>query len=380
MDILITVGLIFLIIYCPLAFGAVHIFSFTLMEMGALLLLSAWLLKQVWNGPKKGPLGAEREGGKYGIEIESTPLYYFGSLFIGFIILQLIPLPWQTAKIISPGTLKVYKEAFKELPAFMTLSIYPYMTKINLYKVLAYVGIFFLIVNWADSKKKILGIVHALIALGTFEVIYGIIGSLGGYGHIWRYKKIWNPQFVTGTYINTNHLAGLLEIIIPLAFGLFIALSSKKNMNKEKRTGRIEGIRGFLLTLNFSDSNKAKKILVIFLTAIMILGLILSGSRGGILSLAAGFLFMSILLLFRKKFRKHAVALLIIGAIALMYGLHVGMDLTINRFEHMEQTANFRMRFAKTSMDMWKDLPVLGAGLGTFQQAYRRYKAPEDDH
>ena len=66
MDRAIKFGIIFLIIYCPLAFGSVHIFSFTLMEITVLGLLVCWLMKQLFSRSRKGCIGlddvAERAG------------------------------------------------------------------------------------------------------------------------------------------------------------------------------------------------------------------------------------------------------------------------------------------------------------------------------
>ncbi len=43
------------------------------------------------------------------------------------------------------------------------------------------------------------------------------------------------------------------------------------------------------------------------------------------------------------------------------------------------EDSKVRIRFAKTSMDLRKDFPLLGTGWGTFMEAYRRYQRPEDE-
>ena len=49
----------------------------------------------------------------------------------------------------------------------------------------------------------------------------------------------------------------VMEIITPVAFGLFITLAGRKSKAKGKRTGQIGGIRGFLLQIDFSDAERA---------------------------------------------------------------------------------------------------------------------------
>jgi len=405
LDRAIKFGLIFLIIYCPLAFGAVHIFSFTVMEIGVLLLCLGWLLSQILNSPsaitkefraitrgsgtresgaitkesgKRGP--GKKSGKKCGLLlVEWMPLHSLGFLFISLILLQLIPWPSLWVRTIFPGTFRVYDHALKTVPAFISLSLYSYATRMDLYKVLAYLGVFFLIINWADSKEKIEGLVYAFVFVGIFEALYGMLRFLGGYPHIWWFKNVWAGGAVSGTYINRNHLAGLLEITIPITFGLLIATAGRQAEARERANSQIKGIRGFLLSLDLGNSNFAKTALIVFLLAMMVLGLILSGSRGGIISLAASFLFMNSMLLFRKRFRRYAAVSFIICSIAFVYGLGTGMERTIQRFENITKDSEVRIRFAKTSMELKRDFPLLGTGWGTFQEAYRRYKRPEDE-
>ena len=370
----IQLGLIFLIFYCPLAFGAVHISSFTLMEVIVFLLLTVWLLQQIIQSHPKKLSNYGNKLQKGSIILEHTPLYYSALLFVVLIIFQLLPLPSGLVKMISPGTSGVYQEAFGALPPFMTISIYGYATRIGLFKILAYFGIFFLIINWADSKEKIRTIVYALIILGTFEAIYGILE----HKYIWWYRKIWNPNISTGTYINKNHFAGLLELTIPIAFGLFIAAAGKNNDHREKIDKPFNGIKDFLRQFYLKYRDLFKKILLILLMGIMSLGLLLSLSRGGIIALAISFIFMNILLVFRKRFRVYAIIFLILASIFLSYGLRIGIE-RLQENHAIMKDAGVRMHLARTSLSLWKDFSVFGTGWGTYQQAYRRYKGPMFD-
>jgi hypothetical protein len=395
-------GLIFLLIYCPLAFGAVHIFSFTVMEIGVLLLLTGWLLSQIFHSPSTITGGSAIAEGSRAIPsssrekrtlsmLEWTPLHTLGIFFISLILLQLIPWPSLWVKAISPGTFRVYKQALGTVPDFISLSLYPYATRIGLFKVLAYLGVFFLIINWADSKAKIQGLVYAFAFVGIFEALYGILRFLRGYPHIWWFENIWAGGAPSGTYINRNHLAGLLEITIPMTFGLLIATVGRQAEVRERadsqsireradsRIKEIKGVRGFLLSLDLGNSTFAKTTLIVFLLAMMVLGLILSGSRGGIISLSVSFLFMNSMLFFRKRFRRYVAVSFIICLIALVYGLHTGIERIVQRFENITEDSKVRIRFARTSMELKRDFPILGTGWGTFKEAYRRYQSPEDE-
>ncbi|MEW6378546.1 MAG: O-antigen ligase family protein [bacterium] len=377
MNKLIKSGLIFLIIYCPLAFGAVHIFSFTVMEIGVLLLWFGWLVSRILNSPSAIIKGSREK--HYFLLVEWMPFHSLGLLFIGLILLQLIPWPSSWVKVISPETFRVYNLALETVPAFISLSFYRYATRMGLYRVMAYLGVFFLIINWADAQEKIQGLVYAFVFVGIFEAIYGILRFSGGYSHIWWFENIRSVSWVTGTYINKNHLAGLLEITIPITFGFLIATAGRRIRARERSRSQIKGIRGFLLSLDLGNSILSQTTLIIFLIAMMVLGLILSGSRGGIISLAVSFLFMNSILFFRKRFRRYATVSLIICSIALIYGLRTGVERTVQNFKNIAEDSEVRVRFAKTSLGLIKDFPLLGTGWGTFREAYRRYQDPEDE-
>ncbi|MEW5804093.1 MAG: O-antigen ligase family protein [bacterium] len=395
MDRVIKFGLIFLIIYCPLAFGAVHIFPFTLMEITVLVLWLCLLMKQVFKSRrwKGGGVPAapdwessgRRQGGadrrwveRIELSFRKSPLNFFALAFLGLLILQSLPLPATWVKTFSPETFGMYQSALGKVPDFVTLSICPYSFKIGLFKILAYMGAFWLIINWADNREKITALVFPFILIGSFEAIYGILMYLGKCDFILWYQNIWYGGFATGTYVNRNHLAGLLEITIPMSFGLLVAMAGKRK-GYTQRSIAVGGIRGFLLNLNIEDHDQAKRILLMFLIAIMFLALLLSGSRGGILSLAVAFILMSVFLLFRSKVKRYALAGVAIVLIALGYGLLTGMSATLKRFEKLSDDAQIRVRFATTSLGIVRDFPLMGTGWGTFEKAYPKYQDPKDD-
>jgi len=98
-DRIIKWGLIFLIIFTPLAFGTVHTWSYTLMELTVILLLLIWLLKLIVTS--KNPKGTSH--------FVRTPLNLPILLFVLLVLLQLLPLPPKAIKHLSPNTYNLYK-------------------------------------------------------------------------------------------------------------------------------------------------------------------------------------------------------------------------------------------------------------------------------
>ena len=91
-DKFIFAGIISLLVFAPLAFGSVHVWAYSLVEIGVFSLLLLWVV----NG-----LIASREET---LAWAKTPLNLFAVLLLAFIGLQLTPLPPVLAALVSPGT------------------------------------------------------------------------------------------------------------------------------------------------------------------------------------------------------------------------------------------------------------------------------------
>src|SRR5579863_5267251 len=143
-------------------------------------------------------------------------------LFLAVVTLQLVPLPSHFVTSLSPA------RGVDPVPAgiagieggSMTISIYPHDTILMGIKILAYLSAFLLAAYLFDSRRRKSLLVTALVGLGTFEAGYGTVQYLTGWQRIFTYKKVHYTELATGTYINHDHFAGLLELTFPFAFGL----------------------------------------------------------------------------------------------------------------------------------------------------------------
>jgi len=104
-DRLVTGGVLFLILFTPLAFGAVHPWAFALMEAVLFFLVMVWAGKLL---AAPAPIVAVVRGGRF----LATPL----ALLIGFVLVQLTPLPPTLLAVLSPATYEVYSRALPGWP------------------------------------------------------------------------------------------------------------------------------------------------------------------------------------------------------------------------------------------------------------------------
>jgi O-antigen ligase len=194
---------------------------------------------------------------------------------------------------------------------------------------------------------------------GVFESLYGMFEFFSGRHHILYLKGI---SSVTGTFINRNYFAGYLLMVIPLSMGFFFS--------REALHGRrFQGWRQRLSSLD------GKTLLIGFGIIVMILGLLFSASRMGILSLLLSFTLISILFKASQAGKGFSKTTILILGLALLWALWIGLDAVIGRFFDVSEDLKWRWAIWADAFKVVEDFPILGSGLGTFSQIFPMYKS-----
>jgi O-antigen ligase len=167
----------------------------------------------------------------------------------------------------------------------------------------------------------------------------------------WEYPELpQNVHRVTGTYGNANHLAGYMEMSIPLLVGLLL-----------------------------TDLSKSRRLLVVFGTSLMVLSLIFSLSRGGWLGAFVSMALMGGALLVIHRFERKQLTLGLIGAVLLLSFVVLASTSVVERIvtlERGESIPNLRSRMIIWSgtENIIRDYPLLGTGPGTFAVIFTQYQ------
>lgn len=222
-------------------------------------------------------------------------------------------------------------------------SIYKYISLYNLIILFSYFCLYYLIVNEFDHVM-IRRMVNIVISIAAAISIYGLMQYLGILSHSW-----WNPkEFLAATFVNHNHFAGYLELVIPVAVGLLL---------KEK------GYKTALLAA----------------LIIMISAFILAQSRGAWISLSLSLFVMASIVVRDQRKNKKIIFILILIAVAMFAIIYSGREIVSQRIEsvtgisYKEISADTRIKIWKGAMGIIKDNPVTGTGIGTFIWAFPRY-------
>ena len=248
-----------------------------------------------------------------------------------------------------------------------TLSVAPYQTVSHLLLLVTYLTAFYLVLLVCESRDAKKRLVYALIALGGFEAFYGLVQYLTGWQQIFAYVKKYYLEDATGTYINRNHFAGLLEMVLPFTVALGLRLAGKLRRAAQSSEAKARSL--------LSAAELLPLVGLLFLAVVIFTALVFSRSRMGILSALASLI--AVLALAgsssqSKRARAMVATLFFLGVIGIVAWL--GSDPVVMRFEVLgqeyTQTGQNRISIWRDTLKLIQQHPLLGTGLGTFSVAY----------
>ncbi len=338
-----------------LAFGGVEPIAYSLAEIA--IFLAVILL--IWDQKRRGRID---------LVIPIWPV-----LFVLWVGLQIVPLPHSLVAAVSPAHRLAAggMESLNSGSGWSTLSIYPAATLKSFLKILAYLGAFVLAAQLFDSGRRRSNLVLGLISLGCFEAGYGILQHLLSWNTIFGVTDPYDRWVAIGTYINRNHFAGLIELTFPFAFAsAFYAYQLWFNPRHSAVLGRSGA--------GNSNSSGFRIVFYSFLAAMMVLSVVFSFSRGGILAVSLTLIVLSLLTLLKVRRKSWGLVIAGLAVLAVGFSLWIGLGGVVHRFENMSQSKY--LGTSKRTM-IWSDTlhllsanPILGTGLGTFGEAFRPYQ------
>jgi O-antigen ligase len=351
-------GVVLLVIFTPLAFGTVEPWSISIMELAA---FGLFLLHAGTHGvplPEKWPARA---------------ILLLFALLIGLVLLQLLPLPDGILGLVSPAALGVWRQFGSDPPGgFHTASLYPDATRREVLKLLAYAAVFFVVAGHFRTRARIMLLARTILFMGGFLAAVAIAQRLTWNGRIlWFYpveEALRSGSGIWGPYVNRNHFAGYLAMALPIGLGLLVhALPdalSQRGIPWSRRFGRF-----------LASGSLAPCAGVFLLVLLMSACLLATLSRGGIAACAVSWLFFAWVAHRRRSLRGKVFQLGLAAAAIVAVVALPSWDRIAPRFQDSEQTKPVsRLHLLEDAVGIARDFPLLGTGLGTFDQSYRRYQ------
>ena len=216
--------------------------------------------------------------------------------------------------------------------------------------------------NFFDSPQRLRALTRFLIVYGLALAVFALIQHFAWDGRFYWLRQT-TQQNVFGPFVNRNHYAGYMEMLAPLP----MAMIAVRGLGKEARL-----FYGFAAVM-------------------MGLSVVVSLSRGGMISLAAGMMFVLIASLHRARRarregaspqnRLSSILFAVVIAASILAGvIWIGADPVIDRIAQTisdaprQETEHFSRQWMwRDSWTIFRAHPFVGAGLGAFETAYPIY-------
>lgn len=371
-DRIVFCGVCVLLVFAPLAFGSVHVWAYSILTIGTFFLLAIFFFDRLVLSKKET------------FEWIRSPVNILLLLVFILIGIQLIPMPITWLDVVSRHTasdkeilLSVMERAGHPVSPYTYTAYYRHPVMMEGIKLAAYVGIFFLVLHTVKSKRRIDLMIYVLIGVGLFEALYAVYQAFSVSPSVWWWKaRAGGGRYASGTYVGSNHFAGYMEILVPLTFGFMLA-------QREKIGRMLSGLGGMRARLQQAvswlspESARPKMVFLFFSSVLMGVGLLMSASRSGILCLGISMFIVAVMFFSKRHYRKFGAISLLLCLLALIYGAHIGIDPTLEKFKGTEAGFNKRLYTFQSMFPMLYDYPFMGVGWGNFAFLYPRY-VPRD--
>ena len=317
MDAILLYATFGLLMFGPLAFGAVEPWSTFVLEAGSALLTLLWLYRQI--------LGGE-------LSIELNPLFLPMAAFGGLILLQIVF-----------GATAYRHDTIAGALLYGAYGMLCFVSGQTLLR---------------SSQARTIAAILALygFAIAALALLQGIAPN----GKLYWLRQPSAGGWIYGPYVNHNHYAGLMELMVPVP----LILSLTRLVGEKERIAA--GIAA----------------------AIMVGTVFLSGSRGGMVAILGELLLLVVILLrqnvalIRKKKGIRLAVSIAAFAIVLVSMLTWlgGKDLTarvasISTETHTELSGGMRLSIDRDAIQVFRHKPILGWGLGAFPIIYPQFRS-----
>jgi O-antigen ligase len=302
-----------LLLFGPLAFGAVEAWSAFVLEGGAAALLMVWLWPRL--------LGR----GAADLVVRGNPLFAPMGAFAGLVGLQLVA----------------------------GVSRYPYITWTS---ALLFSGIAILCFLLTQSLRRAEEITRFAIVASVYGfamAFFAVIQDLSTNGRIYWLRLPRSGGWIYGPYVNHNHYAGLMEMLFPIP--LAMCLSRRVERGPKIALGVASAFMASTIVLCGSRGGVISLVVQLGLAAAYVA--FPRKSPKVAMALGAGL-------------GVAALWVVLVGGTAVTDRL-----LTFHTEAHTELSNGLRLTVTKDCARMFEDHPLLGFGLGTFPTQYPPYQS-----
>lgn len=354
----VAAGLLAAIVFTALAHGAVEPWSVAVFEVIVLALALLWAIK----------IMADRR-----VEVTVPRMALPLAAFVAIGLIQSIAI---TGADGNRRSLSFNVESTRGAVVVLVLLVFSFLAGANFF----------------TGRKRLFAIASFLTVYGLAVAVFALAQHFTWNGHFYWLRPNTVSTSPFGPFVNHNHFAGYMEMLIPIPLALVIT----------------RAVRG------------GRRLLYGFAAAVMALAAVVSLSRGGMISMLASFVFIFVMSLrlrrtpahaggsgadrtaadkmirrrspegaagparpsLRNSFLSRAVVVGLAAGVIAAGGFWIGAEPIVDRITRGEvsSTASQRETFYASRGWIWRDTltmisanPILGVGLGAYETAFSTY-------
>lgn len=232
------------------------------------------------------------------------------------------------------------------------LTAYSYETKLGVMRFLCYGAIALAGLQLLHDTDRLRSFSHFTSIFGGLLAVFALLQDFSSNGKLYWVRTPRFGGYIFGPYVNHNHYAGMMELLFP--FPLLMALRERKHV----------GLR----------------ILYGFAAFIMLVSIVLSGSRGGML---AALLQLGLIAALNSRGEKRWMSSKpLIGFViaCALFAFWWADAKVMSRIESLQSHSDkgidvVRVQIVRDSVAMVKERPLLGFGVGNFANVYPKYRS-----
>lgn len=298
-----------LLMFGPLAFGTVEPWSIFLFQAVATCLILLWLAKQWLDGE---------------IKIKQNPLFLpmgaFGVLILAQIVFH---------------TTAYWHDTVSGALLYCTYGVLCFLSGQTLLRT-------------AQARKLALILCIYGATLATFALLQGISPN----GKLYWLRTPRLGGWIYGPYVNHNHYAGLMEMLLPIPLVLCLTRLA----------------------------HSKQRVAAAAAAAIMAGTIFLSGSRGGMLALFGELTVLAVVLVKQRRDLRTALSLgafllIVVGLLTWLGGDELLRRMATVPSTHTDLSNDMRVQINHDGLRMFRNKPVLGWGLEAFPVVYPQFRS-----
>jgi O-antigen ligase len=249
-----------------------------------------------------------------------------------------------------------------------SISVNRDLTTLALLRLVTAASVFWIAIQLCRDAPRANVLLWSVAALGCTYAAYGLIAFALTPGRVLWFENPYSNGFLTSSFINPNSFVAYAGMSFVAICGLILRLYRHE-------FATVGGSIRFRVAI-FIEVTGQKGAALLGGALVILVALLLSGSRGGIVSTALGLFVLGALTLKLRKqqFAEQREAIIIVGAFLVAAAFLVFGDLVVGKITRQGFGDESRIAVYTITMRSILGAPLLGYGYGTFADVFPMFR------